>query len=122
MKKLLLTMAALCVGAQLTHARPVASPSPSPEVASAAAPNDPPAKKQDVKAGSAKAAIVLPIEKKQPVRIVKFDKAPAVDGKLDEDVWKTAAVFKDFTRPPRDNIAPRTHRVSSYDATTSTSA
>src|SRR5918998_1032705 len=56
MKKLLLSIVALCAASQLTHARPVASP--TPEVAAAAAPSDPPAKKQDVKAGGAKAAIL----------------------------------------------------------------
>jgi hypothetical protein len=76
-------------------------------------------KKQDVKAGNTKPAIVIPPEKAQPVRIVKFDKAPAIDGKLDEDIWKTAAIFKDFYQiNPGDNIAPSkpTEVMIGYDA------
>ncbi|MDQ3754750.1 MAG: hypothetical protein M3371_08465, partial [Acidobacteriota bacterium] len=38
----------------------------------------------------------LPPEKAQPVRIPRFDSAPVIDGKLDDAVWKSAAVFKDF--------------------------
>ncbi|HVG28590.1 MAG TPA: DUF5916 domain-containing protein [Pyrinomonadaceae bacterium] len=49
----------------------------------------------------------LPPEKSQPVRLPRFDKAPVIDGKLDDEVWKRAAVFKDFYQTePGDNIAP----------------
>jgi hypothetical protein len=75
---------------------------------------------QGVKASSAKPAIVVPPEKKQPVRINKLDKAPAIDGKLDEEVWKQAAVFKDFYQiSPGDNTAPSkpTEVLIGYDAT-----
>ncbi|HEX8492271.1 MAG TPA: DUF5916 domain-containing protein [Pyrinomonadaceae bacterium] len=52
-------------------------------------------------------SINLPPEKAQPVRAVRFEKPPAIDGKLDEEVWKSAAVFKDFYQfRPGDNIAP----------------
>ncbi|MCA1817704.1 MAG: carbohydrate binding family 9 domain-containing protein [Acidobacteria bacterium] len=51
--------------------------------------------------------ITLPAEKSQPIRIARFDKAPAIDGKLDDEIWKHAAVFKDFYQvQPGDNIAP----------------
>lgn len=37
----------------------------------------------------------------------KFAKAPIIDGKLDDDVWNTAARLKDFYQTtPGDNIAP----------------
>ena len=49
----------------------------------------------------------LPPEKSQIVRIVQLRTAPVIDGKLDEEVWKTAAVLKDFYQTqPGDNIAP----------------
>ncbi len=37
----------------------------------------------------------------------KFDKAPVIDGKLDDEIWKQATVLKDFYQvQPGDNIAP----------------
>ncbi len=49
----------------------------------------------------------LPDEKSSPITIPKFDKAPTIDGKLDDEVWKTAAVLKDFYQiQPGDNIPP----------------
>jgi len=49
----------------------------------------------------------LPPQKAQPLRVPRFETAPAIDGKLDDEVWKTAAVFKDFYQTqPGDNIAP----------------
>src|SRR5207248_1338741 len=42
-----------------------------------------------------------------PVRIPKLDKPPLIAGKLDDEIWKQAAVFKDFYQfKPGDNIAP----------------
>ncbi|MDQ3585111.1 MAG: DUF5916 domain-containing protein [Acidobacteriota bacterium] len=61
----------------------------------------------------------LPPEKAQPVRIPRFDSAPVIDGKLDDAVWKSAAVFKDFYQiEPGDNIAPSqpTEVLAGYDA------
>jgi hypothetical protein len=56
-----------------------------------------------VKSGSP----VLPEEKANPVRLTRFEKAPVIDAKLDDEVWKTAALFKDFYQfNPGDNIAP----------------
>ncbi len=50
---------------------------------------------------------VPPVDKKNPVRIPLFDKPPIIDGKLEDDVWTQAAVFKDFYQTnPGDNIAP----------------
>src|SRR5205809_587149 len=45
---------------------------------------------------AAKSSPAVPPEKSRPVVVTRFEKAPVVDGKLDEDVWKTAAVLKDF--------------------------
>ena len=60
------------------------------------------------KSGSAaKPALVIPADKAQPVRMPRFDKAPVIDGKLDDEIWKQAAVLKDFHQvQPGDNIAP----------------
>ena len=87
-------------------ARPAASPSPA--VPAAAAPKAAP-----------KGVPALPPEKASPVRVARFDKPPVIDGKLDEEIWKTAAVLKDFYQVnPGDNIvqsppAPRTPRACS---------
>ena len=46
-------------------------------------------------------------EKTVPITIPKFATVPTIDGKLDEEIWKKAAVFKDFIQiQPGDNIAP----------------
>jgi len=77
---------------------PAASASPSPAAAPAAAP---------APKAAGKGVPALPPEKAQPVRVGRFDKAPVIDGKLDDEIWKTAAVLKDFYQiDPGDNIAP----------------
>ena len=54
-----------------------------------------------------KSGIDLPAEKKNPVNLPKFEKPPVIDGKLDDEVWKSATVLKDFYQvQPGDNIAP----------------
>lgn len=54
-----------------------------------------------------KAGFVLPAEKAQPIRMPKFEKPPVIDGKLDDEIWKQAAILKDFYQvQPGDNIAP----------------
>ena len=54
-------------------------------------------------AQSPTAAIVIPEEKSKPITIPKFDKPPTIDGKLDEEVWQTAAVLKDFYQIQRSD-------------------
>ena len=57
--------------------------------------------------GTRKPAIVLPPEKLNPIKMPRFDKPPVIDGKLDDEVWKQAAILKDFYQvQPGDNIAP----------------
>jgi hypothetical protein len=52
-------------------------------------------------------AIALPPEKANPVVVPRFDAPPVVDGKLDDEIWKSARVLKDFYQTdPGDNIAP----------------
>ena len=68
-----------------------------------------------------KPASALPPEKAAPVRLVRFEVAPVIDGKLDDEVWKQAAVLKDFYQTqPGDNIAPSKPTVVllGYDAKT----
>lgn len=63
--------------------------------------------------------VVISPEKRAPVPIKMFDKAPVIDGKLDEEVWKTAAVFKDFIQfRPVDLVPPskQTEAYIGYDA------
>lgn len=53
------------------------------------------------------AKIGIPPEKAKPVSIPKMSIPIVIDGKVDEEVWKDAAVFKDFYQTnPGDNIAP----------------
>ncbi len=47
------------------------------------------------------------------VTIPKFDSAPTIDGKLDDEIWKKAAVFKDFVQ-----ISPGENTVASKDTVT----
>ncbi|MDQ3087816.1 MAG: carbohydrate binding family 9 domain-containing protein, partial [Acidobacteriota bacterium] len=54
-----------------------------------------------------KAKINLPPEKANPVKVSKITALVVIDGRLDDEMWKTAAVFKDFIQTgPGDNIAP----------------
>lgn len=69
--------------------------------------------------GYAAQVAALPPEKKAPIRLPKFSKPPVIDGKLDEELWKSAAAFKDFIQiRPGDNIAPskQTIAYAGYDA------
>jgi len=71
----------------------------------------------EVKTG--KAALTLPPEKANPVKLILFAKPPTIDGKLDDEVWKTAVVLKDFYQiQPGDNLIPenRTEVRLGYDA------
>ncbi|MBV9214621.1 MAG: carbohydrate binding family 9 domain-containing protein [Acidobacteria bacterium] len=40
--------------------------------------------------------VTVPAEKLRPVTIPKAVSAPIIDGKIDDEAWKNAAVFKDF--------------------------
>jgi hypothetical protein len=87
------------------------SPTPAPANSAGAVTATAPAKAAPAKAAPAKAAPkgipALPPEKAQAVKIPRFDKAPVIDGKMDEEVWKSGAVLKDFYQfSPGDNTAP----------------
>ncbi|HEV7474830.1 MAG TPA: DUF5916 domain-containing protein [Pyrinomonadaceae bacterium] len=54
-----------------------------------------------------RAALVLPVEKSRPASVPMLKQPPIIDGLLDDEVWQSAAVFKDFYQTdPGDNIAP----------------
>src|SRR5262245_29538640 len=111
----------LCVPAaagQSVNPSPASSPSPE-KIAqksgasgtTSAAPSTP------LKIGKA-AALSLPPEKASPVKLVLFNKPPVIDGKLDDEVWKTATVLRDFYQvQPGDNIIPpnKTEVMLGYD-------
>jgi hypothetical protein len=63
--------------------------------------------------------VLIPPEKSVPVRVARFDKPPVIDGKLDDEVWKQATVFKDFVQTkPGDNVAPSRETIAmmGYDS------
>jgi len=110
-KQLLWLVCALCVFCTTVAAQAnSASPSPTPSANS----------KSNSSADNAKRAVIPP-EKAKPIVIPRFDKPPVIDGKLDDEIWKQAAVFKDFLQvSPGDNIAPSrpTEMMIGYDART----
>jgi hypothetical protein len=54
---------------------------------------------------TAKLNPALSAEKKIPAHVSRFEKAPLIDGNLDEEVWDRAAVLKDFIQTqPGDNL------------------
>src|SRR6266853_1256857 len=102
---------------------PAASPSPTPSATETKSPStstaaSPQTSKAPTTAATMK-GITLPPEKLNPVRINKFEKPPEIDGKLDDEAWKNATVFKNFYQTsPGDNIAPSkpTEVMIGYDA------
>ena len=87
----------------LTAIAASAQPAPEPD----GSPSATKTKSANPKPAAGKPSTGVPAEKAQPVRISKFEKPPVIDGKLDDDVWKTAAAFKDFYQTqPGDNTAP----------------
>src|SRR5687768_6589753 len=51
--------------------------------------------------------VPVPPEKARAINIPKIAPGIAIDGRLDEEAWKDAAVFKDFIQTgPGDNVAP----------------
>ena len=112
----LLFLFSFTVAAQSKGSTPSPSPAPSPAlVAATPAPNQPVAETAAATPGvpaapagpAAKGAVTLPPEKETPVMIPKFEKPPTIDGVLNDDVWKSAALLKDFYQiDPGDNTAP----------------
>jgi uncharacterized protein DUF5916/cellulose/xylan binding protein with CBM9 domain len=69
---------------------------------------------------TASAAMGLPPEKAQPVRLKRFDKPPVIDGTLHDEAWQKATVLSDFYQTnPGDNTPPSypTDVMIGYDST-----
>jgi len=99
---------------------PISEPKPSPVALEETVSNRPPSSSSvsDAKVGKA-AALALPPEKKNPIKMPLFGKPPVIDGKLDDEVWGTAVVLKDFYQvQPGDNLIPqyRTEVRLGYDS------
>lgn len=114
---LLLTSAAVAKPQLASNTSPAPSPAASPKAdkatngnggGSAPAPAaSPKADDPKPKSGGSAGAIVLPPEKAKPVTVPRFEKPPVIDGRLDEAVWQSAAVLKDFYQiQPGDNTPP----------------
>jgi hypothetical protein len=87
------------LAAQSNSSSPSPTPAASPASSAQTTPNQ--------LAPGAKRTVVVPPEKAKPIVVPRFDKPPVIDGKLDDEAWKHAAVFKDFYQvSPGDNIAP----------------
>jgi len=113
---------------------PTASPTPTPAsslttpgsetTSTSGAPSTSEAVKSNAAEPTTKAArlaSLLTPEKKSPTALKKFDKAPVIDGKMDEEIWQSASVFKDFVQyRPVDLVAPSkpTEVRIGYDAKT----
>lgn len=100
---------------------PTAPAEESPADASkiAPAPSEPANNVPPVAAATTVSRVTLPPEKASPVRISKFEKPPVIDGKIDDAIWQSAAVLKDFYQTsPGDNIAPSkpTETMIGYDS------
>jgi hypothetical protein len=73
-----------------------------------------------VKSAKNRPVRVVPPEKAQPIHIARLEKAPVIDGNLNDEVWQSATIFKDFFQTqPGENIAPSypTEARIGYDAT-----
>ncbi len=122
MKAALLSTALICLCSAAAYSQspsqtPTPQPSPAAFSSKKVSEDKTPAETAPLKTG--KAALTLPPEKSNPVKAVLFAKPPVIDGKLDDEVWKTAAVLKDFYQvQPGDNLIPenRTEVMIGYDA------
>jgi len=84
MKRVPLLLVAIVVTASTVFSQPT----PAPKATPSASPKS--------ETSSSRPTIVLPPEKTQPDRMPRFDKPPVIDGKLDDEIWKQAALLKDF--------------------------
>src|SRR4030095_4022502 len=96
-----LFLLALCIDAQTSGNGATASTSSS---TSSTTPTTNAVKETLVK----NSRVEIPPEKARPVTVPKIEPGKiTIDGKPDEEAWKTASVFKDFYQTsPGDNIAP----------------
>lgn len=89
----------------------------SKEVAKTQKPADP--GPMEVKKASPGESLRSFAKKDAPARIPLFETAPAIDGQLNDDVWRGATVFGDFVQTqPGDNVQPShpTEVMMGYDS------
>lgn len=101
--KNLLVLFAVFILANFLYAQP--SPTPDPHTTAKLSSNVTEVKVDDkiVKIGN----VAVPAEKAVAIGIPKMSLPVTIDGKIDEEVWKDAAVFKDFIQTgPGDNVPP----------------
>src|SRR4030095_12066318 len=100
-----IALVVLCSG-QAYSQTTTAEPSPATTASSAKSTSVSTSTPSGIKTGKL-AATSLPPEKSSPLGIFVCDKPPVIDVKLDDEVWSTAAVFKDFYQvQPGDNLIP----------------
>src|SRR6185436_6037485 len=120
MKAALLSTALICLCSAAVYSQiQTPTPQPSPAAFTSEKTSDKSAPKETAPAKTGKAALALPPEKSGPVKAALFAKPPVIDGKLDDEVWKTAIVLKDFYQiQPGDNLIPenRTEVMLGYDS------
>jgi len=99
---------AVCILAIGIHAQTSSSASVAGTSSSSPTPPSPSVEKVGKATLTKNSKIEIPAEKARPVTVPKIDPVGmTIDGKPDEEAWKTAAVFKDFYQTsPGDNIAP----------------
>jgi len=98
----------LCAGALAALAQtPVGSPVQDPSAVGVKASAEGSARASSGLPVAGGAAVVAPPEKVKPVTLTRFERPPVIDGKLDDEVWKRAAVLTNFYQiRPGDNITP----------------
>ena len=100
-------------------ALPTPTPEPSPSTSSSTSSKEETKPAVSAPGAGKPGSIIVPPEKLSPVHIARFEKAPVIDGKLDDAIWQQAAVFKDFYQyRPGDNTPPSkpTEVLVGYDA------
>ncbi len=127
MKKGILILGVLFATSLVANAQPAPVQTPPPAATSKSVKSDDKKainlkaanlKKDDAPVEAPRPVVPIPPEKAKPLVIPKIDKAPVIDGKLDDEVWKQGIVLKDFyQRSPGDNIAPSkpTEVIMAYD-------
>jgi hypothetical protein len=101
---------ALCFSSVNAQTSTSASTSTSPAQEKVAAKTDGSATPSAVPAGLkiGKGRSISSSRKSKSVKITLFAKPPTIDGKLDDDVWQSAALLKDFYQiQPGDNLVPQ---------------
>jgi len=118
----LLALPSRAQSSALTSPTPATTPTNEKKVNEPPAPSTTPAETHapsTAKSNAGKSPAALPPEKAQAVKVSLFAKPPVIDGKLDDDVWKSAAVFKDFYQWRPSDSSPasaRTEVLAGYDS------